>query len=582
MLITIVLMITATYAWFSTQKDVEITGMRLNVEVAESMQISLDGEIWAQSIVIKDMKQFYGTYTGTGDTVAIYQAKKPDNGGNQNYVPKELLPVSSSGTVTAGKLQFVQGKVYTGANGKIGLKEITTCSETDLTPTATIGTREGNNASHPFLVFDMYLRNISAKAEGEIDILKLNKDSRVWVNTASTTDKEGAGKAGTGLEYSARVGFVPYNNTISATALESGGKTVGQQVREITAKGDEKVAIWEPNDLEHTPYVVSNNDMGITQTAQSVTTYAIKNTVGGTTTDIDDVYDTTDEANLASPITMKPAYNLNTGTTTIANLTATDGTTTLGLKPNTITKVRVYIWLEGQDPDCVDLASTGDKLNIDLKLTKDSKGVYKTGLYVKDQITGIGTLTYIDPNTKIFGALGHEIIEYSSNIKIEVKDGKIFGASITGITKSTDNSTGEKNAKFNESITYGTITENTISGIFGEYLSDFDEARLKKVANPDEIVLGPAKILTVLEDNNIEEFGINVLKVNRDGLTKNILFEITDEKLKNKTNGIIKGMSGSPIIQDDKIIGAVTHAIVNDNNKGYGIFITTMLEEGEN
>ena len=219
---------------------------------------------------------------------------------------------------------------------------------------------------------------------------------------------------------------------------------------------------------------------------------------------------------------------------------------------------------------------------INLKLTKDPKGVYKTGLYVKDQITGIGTLTYIDPNTKIFGALGHEIIESSSNIKIEVKDGKIFGASITGITKSTDTTTGEKNAKFNETVTYGTITENTISGIFGEYLSGFDESRLKKVANPDEIVLGPAKILTVLEGNNIEEFGINVLKVNRDGLTKNILFEINDEKLKNKTNGIIKGMSGSPIIQGDKIIGAVTHAIVNDNSKGYGIFITTMLEEGEN
>ena len=222
------------------------------------------------------------------------------------------------------------------------------------------------------------------------------------------------------------------------------------------------------------------------------------------------------------------------------------------------------------------------EVTINLELTKDSNGVYKTGLYVKDQIAGIGTLTYIDPNTKIYGALGHEIIEGSSNVKIEVKDGKIFGASITGITKSTDTTTGEKNAKFNESITYGTITENTISGIFGEYLSNFDESKLKRVATPNEIVLGPAKILTVLENNNIEEFDINVLKVNHEGLTKNILFEITDKRLKEKTNGIIKGMSGSPIIQDDKIIGAVTHAIVNDNNKGYGIFITTMLEEGEN
>lgn len=220
--------------------------------------------------------------------------------------------------------------------------------------------------------------------------------------------------------------------------------------------------------------------------------------------------------------------------------------------------------------------------NIKLSLVKDSNNVYKTGLYVKDQITGIGTLTYIDPNTKIYGALGHEIIESNSNIKIEVKDGKIFGASIVGITKSTDTTTGEKNARFNDDITYGTINENTISGIFGKYTNKFDRTRLKKVAQPDEVEIGSAKILTVLNENNIEEFDINVLKVNRDGLTKNILFEITDERLKNKTNGVIKGMSGSPIIQNNKIIGAVTHAIVNDNTKGYGIFITTMLEEGEN
>lgn len=217
-----------------------------------------------------------------------------------------------------------------------------------------------------------------------------------------------------------------------------------------------------------------------------------------------------------------------------------------------------------------------------LKLVKDSNGIYKTGLYVKDQITGIGTLTYIDPATKIFGALGHEIIESNSNIKIEVKDGKIFKANITGVIKSTDSKTGEKKATFDERITYGTIFENTSSGIYGKYLKEFDDDKLIKVATPDEIKLGDAKILTVLDENNIEEYSINVLKVNREGLTKNILFEITDEKLKNKTNGIIKGMSGSPIIQDNKIIGAVTHAIVNDNSKGYGIFITTMLEEGEN
>ncbi|MDD6879713.1 MAG: SpoIVB peptidase S55 domain-containing protein [bacterium] len=219
---------------------------------------------------------------------------------------------------------------------------------------------------------------------------------------------------------------------------------------------------------------------------------------------------------------------------------------------------------------------------IKLSLIKDSNEVYKTGIYVKDQITGIGTLTYIDPNTNIFGALGHEIIESNSNIKVEVKDGKIFKANVTGVNKSTDRTTGEKKAKFDESITYGSIKENTESGIFGKYTSKYDDSNLIKVGSSDEIVIGPAVIRTVLNMNDIEEYSINIIKINSNSSTKNILFEITDKRLKDKTNGIIKGMSGSPIIQNNMIIGAVTHAIVNDNTKGYGIFITTMLEEGEN
>lgn len=221
------------------------------------------------------------------------------------------------------------------------------------------------------------------------------------------------------------------------------------------------------------------------------------------------------------------------------------------------------------------------KVDINLEVFKDKSGVYKTGLYVKDSITGIGTLTYIDPETKIFGALGHEIIEANSNIKMEIKDGKIFKARITGITKSTEKTTGEKNAKFDDDVTYGTIKENTTSGIYGIYNEVLDKSDLKKVASPNEVKVGDASILTVLEDNNIEEFSINILKINKTGKTKNILFEITDKELLNKTNGVIKGMSGSPIIQGDKIVGAVTHAIVGDNAKGYGIFITTMLKEGE-
>ena len=174
-LATIVMMITATYAWFSTQRDVEITAMKLNVEVAESMQISLDGEKWTQSIQIADMRQFYGTYAGTQDAFAIWQAKDKASGGNENYVPTEMLPVSTAGEVSGGKLQFVQGTLVTNADGTQSLTGISACSEDDITTTAEIETKEANNGLHPYLVFDMYLRNLSRLTEdGTRDLLQLN------------------------------------------------------------------------------------------------------------------------------------------------------------------------------------------------------------------------------------------------------------------------------------------------------------------------------------------------------------------------------------------------------------------------
>lgn len=222
------------------------------------------------------------------------------------------------------------------------------------------------------------------------------------------------------------------------------------------------------------------------------------------------------------------------------------------------------------------------EIDVTLNLVKTKDGIYKTGLYVKDKITGIGTLTYIDPTTKIFGALGHEIVESSTNKRFEIKNGTIFNSEVTTIIKSTDSKTGEKNARFYKDDILGNIKENTTNGIYGTYNSNYDKENLIEVATNDEIKLGPAKIVTVLSENTKEEYEINIIGINKNSKIKNILFEITDTKLIDKTNGVIKGMSGSPIIQNNKLIGAVTHAIVNDNNKGYGIFITTMLKEGEN
>lgn len=218
-----------------------------------------------------------------------------------------------------------------------------------------------------------------------------------------------------------------------------------------------------------------------------------------------------------------------------------------------------------------------------LNLYKDENNIYKTGLYVKDSVTGIGTLTFIDPNTKIFGALGHEIQEQATGKIFEIKDGTIFSSEVTDVVPSSDGSPGEKRAEYNKEDITGEVKENTTQGIFGEYTAEISGGKTYNVAEPSEIKKGNAKILTVLNGTEVKEYEINITQINSEKQkNKNFVFEIIDKELLNKTNGIIQGMSGSPIIQGDNIIGAVTHVVIDNPHKGYGIFITNMLEEAEN
>lgn len=223
--------------------------------------------------------------------------------------------------------------------------------------------------------------------------------------------------------------------------------------------------------------------------------------------------------------------------------------------------------------------------NKTLKETKLSlveiDGLYKTGLYVKDSITGIGTLSYIDPETKVYGALGHEIQESSSKTHVEIKDGTIFRNYITSIDRSTDGSPGSKNAKFYNNTIYGDIIKNTKYGIYGNYNKKYnidDAVEIKKLSG---INLGKAYIRTVTNGEDIKDYEIEITKINKDSKLKSISFKITDEELINKAGGIVQGMSGSPIMQDGYLIGAVTHVLVDDVKSGYGVSIITMLDEGD-
>ena len=208
-------------------------------------------------------------------------------------------------------------------------------------------------------------------------------------------------------------------------------------------------------------------------------------------------------------------------------------------------------------------------------------GIYKTGLYVKDSIMGIGTLTYIDPNSNIFGSLGHEIAEKITKQTFETNDGTIFSSNIHKIIKSKPGFPGEKIAKFNFDDVKGNVFKNSKTGIFGIYTSEIEENTLYEVGSKKDINLGKAQILTSINKNNVESFDIEIIKT-LDKNNHDILFEITDARLLKMANGIVQGMSGSPIIQNNKIIGAVTHVVIDNPIRGYGISIEKMLIDGEN
>lgn len=234
------------------------------------------------------------------------------------------------------------------------------------------------------------------------------------------------------------------------------------------------------------------------------------------------------------------------------------------------------------DKEYLDITYRRDnkEYNTNLRLMVEDNE-YRTGLYVKDTINGIGTLTLIDPLNNRFLALGHQIQESNTNKILEINNGKIYNSYITDIRKSKDGVPGEKVANSHLDDIIGTINTNTKKGIFGTYNSDLNKNNLVEIGTLDEVKLGKASMLTVIENDIVEEFDINIDKIDKKDELKNILFTITDKRLLEKTGGIVQGMSGSPIMQGGKLVGAVTHVIVDDCEKGYGISIINMLEESE-
>jgi stage IV sporulation protein B len=209
---------------------------------------------------------------------------------------------------------------------------------------------------------------------------------------------------------------------------------------------------------------------------------------------------------------------------------------------------------------------------------------FRIGLYVRNEAAGVGTLTFYEPESKKYGALGHVINDADTNQRIDVLNGNVVASTIFAIEKGKRGHPGEKIGSFvNQSKFTGNIEKNCISGIFGSLEGEINNPYFKEpipVAWESEVKEGPAKIYTVLEGEKIEEYTVQIERIMKNRTdSKNMVVRVTDSKLLEKTGGIIQGMSGSPIVQDGKIVGAITHVFVNDASRGYGVFIQNMLNE---
>lgn len=210
---------------------------------------------------------------------------------------------------------------------------------------------------------------------------------------------------------------------------------------------------------------------------------------------------------------------------------------------------------------------------------------YRIGLWVRDKTAGVGTLTFYHPDTKKFGALGHAITDIDTGLLLTVDNGEVVQSKVASIQQGKKGKPGEIRGIFYEaSNPIGALEKNTNFGIYGKAYQPIKNRKYKKpieIGYQNQIHEGKAHILTTTNDNQIEAYEICIEKINKQRIpnTKSMIIRVTDKRLIKKSGGIVQGMSGSPIIQEGKLIGAVTHVFVNDPTKGYGLFIEWMIKE---
>lgn len=222
-----------------------------------------------------------------------------------------------------------------------------------------------------------------------------------------------------------------------------------------------------------------------------------------------------------------------------------------------------------------------ETFSVEIKAVKDKiSDRYKIGVLARDSVSGIGTVTYIDKENRRFASLGHSVVGEDKH-ELQISNGTVYECNIVGISKGVRGKAGELRGMFLSNKTLGNAEKLCACGIFGQVSEEFETSELMRaVASSQDVTPGNAYIYSTINGVTPEKYEVEIVKVdkyNKDN--KNYVIKITDEKLITQTGGIVQGMSGSPIMQDGKLVGAVTHVFLNDPTRGYGIDIQTMLRE---
>jgi stage IV sporulation protein B len=237
----------------------------------------------------------------------------------------------------------------------------------------------------------------------------------------------------------------------------------------------------------------------------------------------------------------------------------------------------------GGKPVAMTVTRDGQKFSVSVQpIRSESDGLYKIGLWVRDSTAGIGTLTFYDPSGNCFAGLGHGICDADTGQLMPLLSGDIVPVTISGVTKGVKGTPGELRGYFSDDASIGSLGANVQTGVYGLMKSPL-QGKPVKIAMKQDVQTGSAQICATINGCTPKTYQIEIEKIDyREGVeSKNLVLHVTDPQLLAQTGGIVQGMSGSPIIQNGKLVGAVTHVFVNDPTRGYGIFAENMLTESK-